>query len=202
MKRNSNNGKITKETTLSDFNNRDKEAFAYFYNKMYKEFHLYASRLYVNTLIEPADAVQDVFLIIWQNRSLHFETLANLKGYVFITLKNRYKNHLERLRVENTFVQKEINVDNNFVLDMFENSFYTHIEQILGLLPADYAQILVLHIEGWSADEISKTLNISKQTIYNKKHKAIEMLKEKLTQHKGKFDGNIFLIAVATIYNL
>lgn len=169
---------------LKDFNKRDDYAFSFIYNKFYNEFHLYASTLYVGTTVEPKDAVQDAFMHVWENGSITFNELINIKAYIIIMIKNRYKNYLQHLSCERRYSDKIDTVDSTFEIDILENRIYTIAEEILSLLPKDSADILRLYIKGWKPEEISIELEKPIQTIYNKKSEAISFLKRKVSKDK------------------
>lgn len=61
---------------------------------------------------------------------------------------------------------------------------------ILGLLPEECAEVLRLFFEGLNTEEIALKLGKTKQTIYNKKHEAISILKKKISKE------DIFLITL------
>lgn len=167
---------------LNDFNKRNSYAFSFIYKKYYNEFHLYSSTLYVGSTIEPKDAVQDAFMHVWENNSIKFNELINIKAYIIIMIKNRYKNYLQHLSCERRYSDKIDMVDNTFETDILENRIYTKSEEILSLLPNDSAEILRLYIKGWKPEEISIEMNKPIQTIYNKKSEAINFLKSKLNK--------------------
>lgn len=169
---------------LKEFNSRNPSAFSYVYNKYYTEFHLYAASLYVNTVIEPKDAVQDVFMHILKNETVVFKELINIKAYVIIMLKNRFRNHLQHMECERRYNEKLSEVDDTFEIDVLENSLYTMAEQMLSLLPSDSAEILRLYIDGWKPEEIAQKLSKPIQTIYNKKSESIAFLRNKVSRDK------------------
>lgn len=182
---------------LKDFNNRNSYAFSFLYSKYYSEFHLYASTLYVGTTIEPKDAVQDAFLHVWENSTITFNEIINIKAYIIIMIKNRYKNHLQHLSCERRYNDKIETVDNTFETDILENIIYTRVEEILSLLPVDSAEILRLYIKGWKPEDISIKLDKPIQTIYNKKSEAISLLRSKVSRK----DLLIIMLLINTVYN-
>lgn len=167
---------------LKDFNNRNSDAFSYIYNNNYNEFHLYAASLYTGTTVEPKDAVQDVFLYILNNSSVTFKELINIKAYVIIMLKNRYKNYLQHMDCERRYNEKLTDVDSTFEIDVLENKLYTMIDQMLSILPKDNAEIIKLYIEGWKPEEIAEKLQKPIQTVYNKKSESISILRRKVSK--------------------
>lgn len=171
------------ELLLKKFNNRDEEAFGRIYKIYYNDFHLYASNLYAGTNVTSEDAIHDVFLYIWQNKSILFEKMINLKAFVIIAIKNRYRSHINHIKYEKQYWE-HLECENNFDIDIIENTIYSNVEQILKLLPNDCARIIKLYIEGWKPEEIAEQLGKHPQTIYNKKQEAISILRKKLPANK------------------
>lgn len=173
---------LNDQLLLNDFNKRDSYAFSFIYNRYYNEFHLYASTLYAGTTIEPKDAVQDAFMHVLETNSVTFNELINIKAFIIIMIKNRYKNYLQHLSCERRYSDKINIIDNTFETDILENRIYNKVDEMLSLLPNDSAEILRLYIRGWKPEEISIELNKPIQTIYNKKSEAINFLKSKVNR--------------------
>lgn len=45
-------------------------------------------------------------------------------------------------------------------------------------LPADYATVLRIYLEGWKPEEIATRLNLALQTVYNKRREAVLLLRK------------------------
>ena len=90
---------------LSRFNERDIAAFGEIYSLFYDDLFYYALKLYGNTNVEPQDVVHDTFLKLWQFPRTRFESLAGLKAYLFVALRNEFNQcvghnyYVEELRV-------------------------------------------------------------------------------------------------------
>ena len=85
---------------LMRFNQRDTSAFAMIYTKFFTELHVYANRLYTNTSESAEDAVQEAFCYLWERHDVIFDSLTKIKAFLFVAIKNRYKNHMSHLGVE------------------------------------------------------------------------------------------------------
>ena len=82
---------------LMRFNQRDTSAFATIYMDFFTELHVYANRLYCNTSESAADAVQEAFCYLWERHDVIFDSLTKIKAFLFVAIKNRYKNHVNHL---------------------------------------------------------------------------------------------------------
>lgn len=181
---------VKEKLLLKEFNNRKSDAFGEIYNQYYIDFHLYASKLYTNTPILAEDVIHDVFISIWQNQNIVFTELLSLKAYIIISIKNKFKSHINHVKYERGY-EKHLTFENNFTIDIIENNIYSNVEQMLNLLPNDCAKIIKLYLDGWKPDEIAQKLGKSPQTVYNKKQEAISILRQKLP--KDKFYILLFL---------
>lgn len=178
---------------LDKFNKRNSVAFGEVYSIFYDDLLHYAVSLYYDTVIDPQDAVHDTFVKLWQARNTQFDQLIDLKAYVFITLKNDFNYFLKRNTTVDKYKKYKQQNEDLFEYNIVESELFGYFNNILHLVPKESAEILRLFFEGWSTDEIALMLNKSKQTIYNKKHEAINKLKMKLPKNK--------LLLLTTILN-
>ncbi len=75
--------RVTDENTyLELFNERNSEAFGFFYEKLYNDIYYYTAKLYRNSGISPEDVVHDVFVSIWESKEIVFESTNKLKAYI------------------------------------------------------------------------------------------------------------------------
>lgn len=162
------------------FNDRSKEALGEVYSMLYTELHYYAIGLYRETPIDPYDAIQDVFLSLWQS-NVRFEALINLKAYLFIAVRNNFRKYISNIKTADKFRQYHLHEKEMFHIDVIESEVLSSLHHILRLLPDESAEILRLFFEGWNIDDIATKLGKTKRTIYNKKSEAIATLRDKLS---------------------
>ena len=72
----------------------DEEAFAWLYNHYWQKVYHFA-RLYLTSSSEISEAVQDVFLHVWEARET-FDNSKNFDGYLFIITRNIIFNYSRR----------------------------------------------------------------------------------------------------------
>ncbi len=175
---------------LDNFNKRESEAFCEIYKMFHREFFIYAHRLFGDANLELEDCIQDVFLSLYTS-SKKFDSINSLKAYIYMSIKNSYLNIIRH----NNYVNKHIDnarSDNEMFNEVFECEIYSLIDLTNEILPTGYAKVIELHLEGRDTDEIAEILNRPKQSVYNMKHKAIEMLKKRMPKDK-MFLFSIFL---------
>jgi len=181
--------------------NSDQQAF--------KELYLvYFDRLYkfaLSILHSPEfaeEAVNDVFLNIWQKRH-QLKAIENLRNYLFISTKNTAFNYLSKFRKERNASLDDVLV--RFEADELtpETAFFTtevrnEIEQAINQLPPKTKLVFQMaKIEGLKYKEIAEILNISVNTIDNHIAIAIKKLSVTLKSFSGE-DSNLILFQLIT----
>ena len=153
----------------------------------YNELFFYAKSLCRDELLAK-DLVQEVFFGLWQKReSLNTKTV--LRGWLYLTLKNRFLDHIKKYRKETYFLEKSYSdtMDALAQQDHQENLSrkLELLDKEIQLLPKKCKQVLIMSKkEGLTNTEISNYLDISVKTVEGHLSNAYKILKEKLN---GKF---------------
>ncbi len=173
---------ISDEELIERFNKRNEQAFCQVYEKFYNELIYFIRKLMPLDGDEHSrDFVQDLFLTIWESRK-QFESLDVLKYYLYQSLKNKWKNYLEH----EGYVKKYQNscqdhpVDDRVLAAMVEAETLALFHHQLKHLPPACSQVIRLGLQGLSGQEIAEKMQISVNTVYSHKQKAIQMLRDLL----------------------
>ena len=161
---------------LTRFNRRDPSVFAQVYTNFFTELHVYAIRLYYNTSESAEDAVQEAFCYLWERHNVVFDSLPKIKAFLFVAIKNRYKNHMSHLGV----VQKYKDVaerESCFTEDILESELATSLLEFVERIPDPEGKVMKLYLTGYEAEEIADRMQLSIRTVYNAKSRAIGILK-------------------------
>ena len=161
---------------LERFNRRDTSAFASVYMNFFTELHLYAGRLYCNTSESPEDVVQDVFCNLWERRDITFDSLLKIKAFLFVAIKNGFKNYINHLDVERRY-KNVVELDSGFSENIMESELGASLLEYVERMPDPGGKVMRLYLNGYEAEEIADRLRMSIRTVYNTKSKAIGMLK-------------------------
>lgn len=138
------------------------------------------------------EAVQDVFLKIWQNRStivIH----ESIKSYLFRSVHNHSLNLLKQKKTLKQSVNQPASEDIwNFITDYYvvnesviENLFAEDtdeiIQKVLGDLPEQcYKVFSMSRLDGLANNEIANQLNITQNTVRAHIYKALQRISEAL----------------------
>lgn len=171
-----------KNSLLKKFNSRDSDAFGRVYLLFYRELNAYASIVYRETEIMSEDVIHDIFVNLWMSRT-SFDSLNNIKGYIYIAVRNGFRDFLAHSKCVGKFNDSVVASDSLFV-DVFECEVYSEIDETLKILPDDYAEVLKMFIEGYKPSEIAEKLGRTQQNVYNIKYEAVSILKKRHNKDK------------------
>lgn len=176
--------------------NSDQQAFKELYLLYFDRLYKFAfSILHSSEFAE--EAVNDVFLNIWQKRN-RLKTIDNLSNYLYIATKNTSFNYLSKFRKERNTTLDEVLV--RFEVDeltpetaFFTSEVRTEIEQAINQLPPKTKLVFQMaKVEGLKYKEIAEVLNISVNTIDNHIATAIKKLSVVLKNLSSE-DTNLIL---------
>jgi RNA polymerase sigma-70 factor (ECF subfamily) len=174
-----------------------KELYLAYFNRLYK---FAFSILHSSEFAE--EAVNDVFLNIWQKRHT-LSTIQNLTNYLFISTKNTSVNYLTKFRKERSTSLDDVLV--RFDIDeltpettIFNDELRKELEQAINQLPPKTKLVFQMaKVEGLKYKEIAQILDISVNTIDN--HVATALKKLGITLKKFKQEEyDIFLFQLLT----
>lgn len=162
---------------IGSFNKREVNAFNHIYLLFYNEFNVFASKLYYGTNILSEDIVHDIFIKIWIS-STKFESSDKLKIYIYISIKNGFKDYCSHNKCVDKY--KNYVTQNDDKIDIFECETYSIVSESLKILPKNYANIIKLFLEGYKSSEIAEIVGRPKQNVYNMKNEALNIIKKKI----------------------
>jgi RNA polymerase sigma-70 factor (ECF subfamily) len=159
--------------------------FAFYSNKIYR----FALK-YLKDETDAEELVQDVFIKVWENRSMLKSTLS-FKSYLFTIALNCIRKHFNKRAISLRYIealQKHCEPSEN---EAFINEDYElavkQINQLIDQLPPRQREILLKSkIECKSSKEIAEELNISPGTVDNQVSEAMRQIRSKLVHENVK----------------
>lgn len=168
----------------------DEQAFKSLFLSCHSSLLSFAvSILHVRPLAE--EVVSDVFINIWNNRS-KLPEIENLSLYLYVSVRNRSLNALEKLKREKTVWIEETFVEfSSFSGDPIQKLLSAEnikeIQKAVSALPPKCRLIFKLIKEdGLTYKETSEILELSVKTIENQMGLALKKLSESLTSMYSK----------------
>lgn len=161
------------------------DAFSILYNMYWKRVYNF-SRLYISNRYTAEEIVQDVFVKIWESRSIIREN-DNFKGLLFIITRNMVFNaYRKSINSELYKINMLAALDqscNSVEQEVETNSLSAYIESLIEKMPPRRKEIFNLsRKEQKSHKEIAEQLNISEKTIENQISEALKYLKKNMTE--------------------
>lgn len=165
---------------INGINARNEEVFGNLFTAFYDEYSYFARKLFKSTEIHYEDVIQDAFVKIWERRWIKFESISHFKSYIYLSLKNSYKDY-HRHRKHILSHKRALSLDDEAIFTyMVEAETLSLLSSIDNMLPEKCSQVFRLHIEGWNVKEIAKRFGIKESTVYNQKNRAIAILKKNI----------------------
>lgn len=134
------------------------------------------------------EIVSDGFIKFWIRRE-NFPSIANIKAFLFTVCRNLALDYLKkgsRKEISYGFIDQAFPnqaVDPAIEAEITKYEFYDLLyEEINHLAPGQKA-VIQLFLQGKSVKDICKELNLSEESVWNSKFKAVRRLRENM---KGK----------------
>lgn len=167
---------------LKKFNARNEVVFGSVYESMFEEFNYFAGRLIKHSDVSPEDIVHDIFIYIWEHKAIQFETEEHLKGYIYLSIRNFYKNYLIKQQRKDRYKNAMLLDDDYVTSKMIETEVVSEIISVINLLPTECAKVFKMFIDGLEIKEIAQNLGKSESTIYNQRKMGVDILRKKLSK--------------------
>lgn len=170
----------------------DRDLFNDLYLRYWEKLFLVANK-HLKDTVAAEDAVHDVFLSLWNNRKK--VAIHQLENYLVTAVKYQVLTQIKKRAYAQKYT-RDVAI-NNYPELVPEISNVVHNRKILELV---YKEIDLLpekcklifqysREEGMTSKEIAQTLKISKKTVDNQIHKALERLKFRLKHMLFTFLG-------------
>ena len=191
-----NYGELADEELILLLKERDKLAFTEIYQRNWHMLYLHTFKV-LGDEDEAKDLVQDTFFSIWE-KSGDLEIKTNLKGYLFVAVRNRVFSLIRKKKANPDFVDivmEELNqLDNTTVEHIDERELIRLIDLEIEQLPKKMKEVFELSRKEFLTNkEIARKLNMSEEAVKKQIHRSIKTLKLKL----GKYAGvSVALISV------
>ncbi|MBC9909437.1 RNA polymerase sigma factor [Chitinophaga varians] len=156
---------------------------------------------YAKSLSVAEELTQDVFMDIWNSRE-KLPAIENFANYLFIITRNRIFKAV-RKKLDETEALEDVHSAEDIWLPDHQAEFkeiHALLLKGIGDLPPARRQVFTMsRIDGKSYEEICRELNISRNTVKEHIVKALNFLRNYLTQH-GHQTITITLVMAAYTY--
>lgn len=181
------------ETLLSRLKEGDEKAFTTIYIRYNKMLYVLAYK-YLKDSFRAEDIVQQVFLKLWEARSL-FAGAINLRNYLYTSAKNLILNEIRDnfsdMEKNYAVIQNAPEFEDKLQSALEEKDLFQHFYKILAELPEQKRKVCLLKIrDNLSNQEVADKLHISVPTVKSHYSQAIKLLRDKM----GRLLGILLLV--------
>lgn len=173
----------------------DRNAFDELYYR-YVPRLLSFSRTFIKDKEEAEEAVQEIFIRIWEKRSL-LDDNKSFKAYLFQSIKHYFLNYIRdrRKSYQLSEIPESLHPSKETILEELN---YRELEQaaldLIASLPKVQQEVFTLsRIEGMSNGEIADKLNLSKRTVEHHIYLSLKFLKSRLEQKASIYSSLLLL---------
>jgi RNA polymerase sigma-70 factor (ECF subfamily) len=165
--------------------NGDPEAFGFFYDKYVKQIYRFILLKVSNTQVAE-DLTQDVFLKTWQHL-VDQKSLSHFRAFIYRIARNIVidyyrQNNRQALPIDE---MPEDILPTDKVVDLDSSLDVENIKKYLAKIKPQYQEILILrYIEDLTFEEISEILQKDKNNVRVLLHRALNKLKELISEEK------------------
>ncbi|WP_205513796.1 RNA polymerase sigma factor [Longitalea arenae] len=183
---------------LQEFKRGDTHAFKTVYDMFFPSLCFFAKRL-VDNEGEGEDIAADSFVKLL-NRYDSFDSIANIKAFLYITTRNACLNYLRHTQRQHSS-KKELNriqdkIDQHALSLIVHAEVLREVEYEIEQLPNRCKEIFkLIYYERRSADDIAEMLGISINTVWVQRAKAIQLIRTNLLK-KGMLSALLCFLAM------
>lgn len=164
-------------------------AFTNIYNQYKNKVYATALRI-TKSKIQAEEAVQDIFLKIWQNRENVVE-VTQFENYIYIISRNHLFNSIKKIARETSLIS-EIEQKNTGIIDTDTNikdeQYNTILDQIVEQLPPQQQKVYQMaKRDGLSHQKIGEDLGISTETVKKHMAQALKFIRLKISPYMNMF---------------
>lgn len=155
------------------------------YNKFYKEL-VYFARQIIDHASEAEDIVQEMMIKLFQRRQ-DFDVINEIRAFLYVSVRNACLNYL-KARNRHELSHRELRylgagADEQAEHEMLKATILAEIFREISILPDQCRKVFeLIYIQKRSTSEIASEMGISSQTVLNHKARAINILRNHLTE--------------------
>ncbi len=170
------------------FSEFEKGEIALFYERMYPELLIYASKLLGSEYSFLAeDYVQDAIFKTYLRRG-SFKSAIQWKVFLYTCIRNAIISGFRKGNAQKRYLNQVDESEDTLMLDIIEQETITLLHRAVESLPLKYKAIFDLSFEqGLKNAEVAEQLHVAEITVKKNKARLIELLRDEL---KDKIDGN------------
>lgn len=172
---------------ISAFQQGDQKAFREVYAMHYRQLYYFARKM-TNSPEDAKDIVSETFLKLW-DRCKNFESLTNIRAFLFITARNASLNYLKSEQSQRRKESRYWNISNENIAEMFyimtSHDILAEVEKEIEKLSEQEKNIVELfYFHGKSIRDIANLLNMGYEAAKKSRFRALARVRAGLRERK------------------
>ncbi len=168
--------------SIERFRKGSRVDFQCVYEQYYDSIYTFAYNLVCNEA-EAQDITTETFIKLWRLHE-NFESLNNIKAFLYVTNRNACLNALRFLQKQR-LVHKEvlylIGQEKDIKNEMIDAEVFSELNKKIENLPDKCRKIFkLIYLNNLSTSEVAEEMGISNQNVLNQKARAIQILRSGL----------------------
>ncbi|MCC5942077.1 MAG: RNA polymerase sigma-70 factor [Balneolaceae bacterium] len=171
-----------------EIKNGREAAFREIYDRYHEQMY-YIAKKYLKSAILSEDAVQDVFIKLWERRNNLDET-KSIKGFLFTVLKNHVLNMIRDRKKEilslSEIHEEQLPQESSTEYDILHQEYQGILEKGMNELSGRKREIFELKtVQGYTNSEIADHLDLNIRTVKTHYYLSLKFIKMYLHKHAG-----------------
>lgn len=197
-------GHLTDEDLWEAFKTGDRQAFNHIYRQYSAQLYNYGRQI-SGSHEQVKDAIQDMFVSLWQNKESLGKTDA-IKYYLFTSLRRRIIENKEKYKKaairqyryeEEDTVRIVFPFDESIIQEESAGLWKKNLKQTLNSLSSRQKEVLfLLYYQNMSYEAIGELMGIHTRSVYTLAWKATEALRKKIQQLSPLLFAVAFLLGL------
>lgn len=162
------------------------------FRELYDRYHVqmyYIAKKYVKSSSLAEDAVQDIFVKLWEKRD-RIDEAKSIKGFLFTMLRNHVLNMIRDRKEEIVSISgiesKKLPRQNLTEDELVYKEYHEIVQKGLNELSDRKREVFELRtLKGHSNSEVAKLLNINIRTVKTHFYNSSKFMREYLKNHAG-----------------
>jgi len=173
------------------------------FRAIYERYHLqmyYIAKKYVKDKGLAEDAVQDIFVKVWEKRK-ELDRSKSIRGFLFVMLKNHVLNMIRdrKNKILSGYELKEVHHprENRTGDEVIYAEYLNHVNQSLKELTERKREVFELKMNGHSNAQVAEILQISIRTVKTHYYNSSKFVRAYLKNH-----ANILVLVISVSLSL
>lgn len=157
-------------------------SFEVFFKEHFSKFYAFTSR-FIEDSSACEDIVQEAFISVWESKEHAYDSSLMLHAYIYKIIRNKCLNYLKHFRIQRLYSQKylrEIGTEGYMHSSVLKEESYHYLYRAIQGLTPQCQEVIKLHLEGKSNQEIAQQMGITIVTVKSHKMLAYKELRKTL----------------------